>query len=164
MKKSIRLGIITFLIGISIFLVTILRASSSTNVTCGSAILPLDDWQFSSFLFAPRDLRIEIQTNAAIDVYVLDEFGIGLWETKGLLKPLWNISSTDYDSSPMVLNARGTYGVLIHSSQNSTVALVNISVYGIEKDLLWVSIALMIVGPVIIVLHSLLFQKSFKKH
>lgn len=164
MKKTTRLGVIVLVIGISLLLVTVLRNSSSTNLGGGSEDMPPDMWSLHpSILLAPRDIRIEIQANSTIDVYILDESGINLWSADGVLRPLWEFTSVKQETFTVQIMKRGFYAVLIHNIQNSSTATkVFISMYGFERDLLWASIVLTVAGPVIIGACMIVSRKPVK--
>jgi hypothetical protein len=162
MKKITRLGVIVLVIGISLLLVTVLRNSSSTNLGGGSEDMPPDRWRLHpSFLFAPRELRMEIQANSTIDLYILDESGINLWSADGVLRPLWEFTSVKHEIVTVQIMKRGIYAVLVHNIQNSSTATkYSISMYGFERDLFWASIALTIAGPVIIGVYMIVSRKT----
>jgi len=166
MRKLTRFGIIILVIGISLLLVTVLRNSSSTSIGKGGGTVSPDSWELQSiFLLGPRDLRLTIQANSTIDVYVLDGSGINLWKSKEVLSPLWKFTGVKQETFTVPIMTRGDYAVLIHNIQNSSTATdITLSMHGLERDLLWASIALTMVGPVISVVNRLVSQKQSKNN
>jgi hypothetical protein len=156
MKKINRFGIIVLVIGLSFFVVTILRSSSPcVSFSVGKdAIVLSDDWQlYQDFLFPPQILRIEIDANTTSNVYVLDQKGINLWEENQSLEPIWSLTEITQQVETIQVGSRGTYGILLQniSDEPGTIRVTS-SLYGIEADLLFGSIITLILGAVIIIL------------
>jgi hypothetical protein len=118
--------------------------------------------QVQSYALPPRDLRMEIRTNATVDVYLLDEEGIKLWTLDQTLKPFASFKDVQSDVFTVSLPYRGQYGLLVCNPTGSSAAFeVNCLIYGFESDLLWISIICMCAGVVFLV-SSLLMLKKMK--
>ena len=72
MEKITRFGVVILVVGISLLLVTIVRGATSTDVGTMSEDISSDKWTlYPTFLLAPRELRVGMQSNQTVDVYVL---------------------------------------------------------------------------------------------
>ena len=72
MEKITRFGVVILVVGISLYFVIIVRGASSTYVGSMSEDIPSDKWTlYPTFLLAPRELRVGMQSNQPVDVYVL---------------------------------------------------------------------------------------------
>jgi hypothetical protein len=162
MKKVTRFGVIVFIVGVSLLFVTFLRADSSITFGTGNTMGSFQEWVLCEAVFTPRMLSIDINTNATTEVYILDESGINLWKNEALLRPLWNVTNAEHNQTTIQITHRGTYGCLLHNPTRKTVGDVYLTLYGIENDLLWMSIALIIFGPAIAVLYKIVKRKPIQ--
>jgi hypothetical protein len=153
MKKMTRFGIVILVVGISLLLVTIVRGATSTDVGTMSEDLPSDKWTlYPTFLLAPRELRVGIQSNQTVDVYVLDSEGIKAWKADGTLNPLWTFKDVQQDTISLQISSRNGYAFLTHNINDSISSVkISSSLYGFESDLLWGSISFIAFGIAIII-------------
>jgi hypothetical protein len=165
MKKLTRIGLLILVIGFCLLVVTIIRGSGSTDIGLMSEDMTSDKWVLSpTILLAPRELRIGVQSNQTIDVYILDSEGINAWETNSTLKPIWTFKDRQQETISIQIAQRGEYAFLIHNSNDSWSSVkLSSTLYGFETDLLWTSIALIPFG-VIFVIISLIRRDSPEKN
>lgn len=151
MKKLTRIGIVVLIIGASLLFVTILRGSSPTNIGGGGEDAPADKWTLHpACLFPPKDVIVEVNANATIDVYILDANGIKQWESDGTLEPRWTFEGIKQDKFTLPITERGTYAILTHNIQNLPTAIqVSLTFSGYERDLLWASVAFIVTGIIL---------------
>lgn len=153
MKKLTRLGALLFVAGISLLLVTVFRGSSSFIGTHMYDI-PSVGWSIPHpQLWPPRSLRLEVTSESEIDIFILDEQGINLWNEEETLRPLFTFNQVKHDVYTVQLSRRGKYAFLIHNPSSSdnertTVELIT-TFYWFENDLLLASIAVTITGAII---------------
>lgn len=164
MKKVTRIGVIVLTVSFSLILISVLRGNSPYGPFSLSADSPADNWTlYSDFLLPPRDLKIEIQANSTVDVYILDQAGTLSWKADGALQSLWSFTEVKQEAFTVQLSNRGTYAILTHNPSNSVTSIkVSITLYGFERDLLWASIVFAMAGAVITVVSALLSRKTKK--
>jgi hypothetical protein len=149
MKKLTRLGVIVFIAGISLLVATVYRGNSPVSFgrfhMLGTAS---DGFVFDTrFLLPPRTCQIQLNATSEVDVYILDEEGITLWEKEGILEPVWNSSGAKEHTGSFEVNRRGEYAQLIFSIYNASVTTQqSVRLSGIENDLLVVSVAVTVSG------------------
>jgi hypothetical protein len=170
MRLLAKVGIILLVIGLSFFASTFYRSGSTNSFTFGVfGFLPLRPYswsaenqtnQISTFLWAPRDLRMDVKTNTTVDLYVLDTEGIRLWAKEGKLNPAWVLKEVNQQIFTLEITRRGEYGFLVYNPTNSSAAFeIDSTLYSYEKDLLSVSLAFVIAG-VIVTMVSLLTSRK----
>lgn len=176
MKKWTRVGIIILLIGVSLLAGTVYRSNTTRSFSKKSVFgLASNTWSprweisgtngtaASYFLWAPREFRLEVRVTAVIDVYILDSEGISLWEKDGAVEPLWAFEETGQDIYTLQITERGKYFVLVYNPTNESVKYeLNMTIYGIEKDLLYVSTAFTAAGLVFTAVSVIIPQKPQK--
>lgn len=177
MKKWTRVGIIILIVGVSLLGGTIYRSNTTDSSSHRADGFAPNTWSWSllevdpkdavrsyTFLFAPRELQIEVMATAPIDVYILDSEGIAQWEKDKTVKPLWTFKETKQDTYTLQVSKRDKYLLLIYNptSENVTSEL-HIMIYGIEKDLLYASATVIATGLVLTVGSVILTQKPFHK-
>jgi len=147
MNKTFRFGVFLTVIGATLLLVTIFRGMSPYLIGSGTEVSPTR-WQFSAEEFwLPRNLRMEVMANSTVDMFILDENGIALWQQEGKLSPLYAFNNTRLDIYTVSIDRRGVYAFLFHNPSNSTAEVnMNITVYGFEQDLQWASITVTAIG------------------
>ena len=160
MRRPTKFGIICLVIGLS-FLAGAFYRSNSTGDSAHGAFpgLPLNAHSWSGvnettvvaqLFWAPRDLRLDIKGNATIDVYVLDAEGIRLWKPDGTFKSLWAFKNVTQEVFTLQVPSRGKYAIVVYNPTDSPVIYeIHATLYGYEKDLLWISAAFILAGAII---------------
>jgi hypothetical protein len=148
-------------IGLSFLGGTLFR-SNTTNSFGYGALFPIDahSWSVDNetgtinarYFWPPRDIRMEIQSNATIDVYILDDEGVNLWQSERTLKPLWAFQNVTQQVLTKEVLSRGEYAILIYNPTESSAGFeINATLYGFEKDLIILSIIFSLSGLAFIV-------------
>jgi hypothetical protein len=177
MKKWTRVGIIILLIGVSLLAGTVYRSNKTKSFGMSSVfglapntwslqreILGTNETEATYFLWAPREFRLEVRVTAVIVVYILDAEGISQWEEDGTVEPLWAFEETGQDIYTLQITERGKYLVLVYNPTNESVKYeLNMTIYGIEKDLLYVSIAFTAAGLVFTAVSVIILRKPQKQ-
>jgi hypothetical protein len=163
MKKLTRLGVIVFIVGISLLLTTVYRSNTQEGINRFQWLgTPSEGLVFDNrFLLPPRTCEIYLNASSEVDVYILDVEGITLWEEEGTLEPIWNSSGAKQHTGRFDVNKRGEYAQLIFNIYNATTSIQEtVRFSGIEKDLLVASVAITAVGLVTVAVSFLL--KKFR--
>jgi hypothetical protein len=156
MNKWTRVGIIILVIGVSLLAGTIYR-SNTTDTFGTSSVFGLApnawslDWRNettgSYYLWAPREFRMEVRVTTKIDVYILNSDEINLWKEDGTVKPAWAFEETGQNIYTLQITGRGRYIILVYNPTNESVPYkLDVTLYGIEKDLLSISITFTFAG------------------
>jgi hypothetical protein len=169
MKNLTKVGIMILVIGVSFFAGTIYRSHSTYGYGTRSLFgLTSNSWSFNATytssgfkcFFAPREYRIEVKSNATLDVYLLDADGVTLWLSECSLVPVWSVNEVKQDIYIADLTKRCDYTLLVYNPTNSTADYeIQFTVYGFEKDLFLVSIILISTGLLVIFIALLISQK-----
>ena len=160
MNKWTRVGIIILVIGVSLLAGTIYR-SNTTDTFGTSSVFGLApntwslDWRNdttgSYYLWAPREFRMEVRVTTKIDIYILNSEGINLWKEDGTVKPVWAFEETGQNIYTLQITERGKYTILVYNPTNESVLYkLDVTLYGIEKDLLSMSITFTFAGLAIL--------------
>ena len=172
MKRLTQLGVILLVMGLSFLAGTFYRSNSTNSFGTGNPIgLSQYTWSGSSetrkishYFLAPRDLRMEVKTNATVDLYILDVEGMHLWSSDATLKPIYSFMGIQQEIFKLQISRRGEYGFLIYNPTNaSAVYEINVALHGYEKDLLWVSAGFTLVGLVIISISLIVLRRPSEK-
>jgi hypothetical protein len=167
-----RTGIIILIIGVSLLAGTIYRSnntrSSSTRVDLApNAWGPTEECQGTkicqvhSFFWAPRNIQLEVRAAAPIDVYVLNSKGITQWEKDQTIQALWSYKETTEFVTTLEIPTRDKYTVLLYNPTNEPViAYWSFMIYEIERDLLIVSVAIMIAGLLLTLASAIITRKK----
>jgi hypothetical protein len=170
----IKVGILLLIIGASFLACTFYRSGSTYSFAYGLLqFFPMkpDSWTpdntlgpASTHFWAPRTLRLEIKTNATLDVYLLDSQGIQKWFNEDKLEPLATFEGTQQQIVTIELPQRGNYALLIHNpTSDSANYELDGTLYSYEKDLLWTGIAAIIAGFLILAASLALTWRANKK-
>jgi len=141
-------------IGASLLLVTILRSGfPDTTITVGGPNISPEHWDlYQGIRFPPRSLRMEVQSNVTSEAYILDQTGIDLWVSNGTINPVLSLTGVKQGLSTTQIGERGAYGILINNSSNETGTVkVMVTLYGLETDLLYGSITILVIGLIIFI-------------
>jgi hypothetical protein len=159
MKKIVRLGVFLSAIGVTLVVVTFLRGMSPIQRSYAIS-LPPQSWKISKDEFwLPRSLRIEVAAESAVDMYILNENGVIMWQQEERLSPLYTFNQTEIATYTVNIDRRGIYSFLFYNPSDSVVDVeMNITVYGLEQDLLWVSIIMTALGAIIVIAQRFLFR------
>lgn len=163
MRQSAKLGIICMVIGLSILGGTLYRSNSPNGFGYGTIDffpIPAHSWGADNgtdtisarYFWPPRDMRMEIQSNATIDVYILDAEGVNLWQSERTLKPLWAFQNVTHQVFTKEVPNRGEYVILIYNPTEASAGFeINSTIYGFEKDLIILSLIFSLSGLAFIV-------------
>lgn len=165
MKKSLRLGLAVFLVGLSLLAVTLVRVNSVPKImnfgnevegaTSGWVLYP-------DFLMFDRDFSVSVRANNTVSVYILDDAAVKQWNTDKSVNAAWTYQNVEEGVFSEQPTGRGGYAVLVHLPEDSATTIkVTLSFSGFEKDLLMVSLA--IVGLGILSLVALLIVNPRKR-
>jgi len=153
MKKLTRLSLILFVLGISLLAVTLARGNTSfrfTRIWMQGLGNPEWDVGFEPFFAPPRTLRMQVNLSSPVDIYVLRGDELRLWSRGGALKALQAFYGVEKGIFTLQLPERGEYTLLVHGPSNSSYAgKIDLTLYGIESDLLSASISLSVVSVVL---------------
>lgn len=173
MKKLTRLGFVIIIIGITFLAGTIYRGNKTT--TNGTHIvLSQNTWSVTdieddfqkivmnsySFLWAPREIRLEVQASTSIDVYILDSSSTKQWEQDQTVDALWDFKGIQQEIYTLQIPNREKYLILLYNptNENATIEL-DVAIYGIETDLLYASFGFVVTG-VVFMMGSLVFVRK----
>jgi hypothetical protein len=170
MNRLTKTGILLIVIGLSFLVSTLYRSTSeSGNFGIGTmkgGLAPNTwsvDWNPSlpnastaytpslhKYFLIPREHKMNIQTNTVIDVYVLDSEGAQLWLGEGKLEPIVSFEGVKQQVVTFNIPNRDDYSFLVHnpSAENAQYTL-SVSGYGIETDLLYLSLIITVFGAVV---------------
>ncbi len=150
MKKSLRLGLIVFLVGLSLLVATAVRSNSMPkNLNFGNDIEgATSGWVlYPDFLMFDRDFSVNIRANNTVSAYILDDAAVKQWNIDKSINTGWsyeNITEGAYSEQP---TGRGSYAVLVHLQEdNATTVKMTLTFSGFEQDLLMLSLAIVSVG------------------
>ena len=154
MKRLAKAGILILVIGLSFLAGTLYRSTSegdgfSTGTMFG---LTSETWGTvaNSYFLAPRDYRMEVKANMTIDVYVLGSEGIRLWRAESKLEPVRSFEGVKQQVVTFHLDNRGDYALLVHNPSGEAAGYeLSVSGYGIETDLLYTSLIIIVLGAVV---------------
>jgi hypothetical protein len=153
LKKLIpRVGKSLLIITVSLAFLSLIR-SSTTNK--GTYLLSLDagESQVKQYFLPPQDLRLEISSEVPITVSLSNPYSTRILQ----------IENSTRDLQTIALDIRGTYALSVYNPTNkSTDIRLDLTFYGLEKDLIQTSIALGILGIIAIVAPEV-FQKFERK-
>jgi hypothetical protein len=172
MDKSAKLGVICLVIGFSFVVGTFYR-SISTNSFGYKNFVPLEAHSWSTnketaitmqYFWAPQDLRVEVKTNATIDMYILDAEGMRAWESDGVLKPTWSSNNITQLIFELQVPIRAEYTFLIYNPTDLPAEYeIYFTLYGYERDFLWISITFILAGFILILASILVSRRLDRK-
>ena len=150
MKKSLRLGLVVFLVGLSLLVVTAVRVNSVPKimnfgnevegVTSGWVLYP-------DFLMFDREFSVNIKANNTVKVYILDDGAVKQWNIDKSVNADWSYEDVVEGVFSEQPTGRGGYAVLVYLPEDSdTTIKVSLAFSGFEKDLLMFSLAIVGVG------------------
>ena len=155
-KRSLRLGLVVFLVGLSLLAVTLVRVNSvPKTMNFGNEVKgDTSGWVlYPDFLMFDRDFSVNIRANNTVSVYILDETSVKQWNIDKSVNAVWSyedITEGVFNEQP---NGRGGYAVLVHLPEdNATAIKVTLTFSNFEQDLLMLSLAIVGVGILSLVL------------
>jgi hypothetical protein len=157
MKWLARLGMIILVIGLSILASSFYRSGSTENFNysmISSSALEPGAWNYdvnntisALYLLPPRTLKLDVNSNSTIKLYIVDEEGLKSWASTGKLKPAWSSEVINQETHVLQIDKRDKYAFLIFNPENSAAYYdIHTTIYGFEMDLLWSSIVLIIIS------------------
>ncbi len=156
MKKSLRLGLAVFLVGLSLLAVTLVRVNSVPKImNFGNEVeRATSGWVlYPGFLMFDREFSVNIRANNTVSVYILDDAAVKQWSSDKSVNAVWSyedITEGVFNEQP---TGRGGYAVLVHLPEdNATTIKVTLTFSGFEQDLLMLSLAIVGVGILSLVL------------
>jgi hypothetical protein len=163
-KKSLRIFVVVFLIGVSLLIVTLMRTNSAPGIlsfgneeegaTSGWVMYP-------DFLMFPRDFRVDIRANNTVNVYILDEAAAKQWNATKTLDAAWTYEDVRQDVFSEHADNRGGYAVLVYLPTDSVTAIkVTLTFSGFEKDLFAASLAITAVSIIAFSVLSLITRRT----
>jgi len=170
MNITTKVGVILLAIGFAFLVGTIYRSTSPHDFGTGSLLgLKANTWNPEghvgiSYFWSPRELRLDITSNSTIDIYILDSEGIRLWTLDGTLKHVWSAMGVTQEIFTLQINNRDTYAFLVYNPTNATARYdINVTLYGYETDLLWVSISFTVIGLIVSTVSLILSRRPKPK-
>jgi hypothetical protein len=152
MHKLTRLGALILTIGLALGFVAVIRGADP-EIGKGSSAIPARRTLRNSLFCVPRDLKLEIDPQAEVDVNITDPSGT-------IILNVQNVSSVS--SFSLHLEKRGVYTFSVYNPSNATSNTdVSITFYNLEADILQASIILTIIGTAVIMAQRL--HSSFKQ-
>jgi len=160
MNRLTKAGILILVIGLSFLAGTLYRSTKEGgggSLGSGFDGLAPDGWappKYASsavYFQAPRDYQMNVKSNGTLDVYLLNSAGIRLWKGEGKLAPANSFEGITPQTVTFHLNSRDDYMVLVHnpSKEVATMYELSMSGYGIETDLLYVSLGIIVFGGIV---------------
>jgi hypothetical protein len=149
MKKSLRLCVVIFLIGLSLLFVVVVRINSVPRLSFGNEDGgDTSGWvMYPEFLMFYRDFRVDIRVNDTVSVYILDEVAVKQWKDSKIVDAVWAYENVVGGVFSEQANGRGSYAILVHLPDESITAIkVALTFSGFEKDLLIFSSIVFCVG------------------
>jgi hypothetical protein len=150
MKKSLRLALVVFLVGLSLLVATAVRSNSvPKNLNFGNDIEgTTSGWVlYPDFLMFDREFSVSIRANNTVSVYILDDAAVKQWNIDKSINADWqyeDITENVFSEHP---TGRGGYAILVHLPEdNATTIKVALTFSGFEQDLLMFSLAIVGVG------------------
>ncbi|MGB9914877.1 MAG: hypothetical protein ACPLIG_03915 [Candidatus Bathyarchaeales archaeon] len=164
MKKEYRAAIVILLIGISLLMITVIRTNSIPHRMSFGNEEGSSGWiMYPAFLLFPRDFSVDIKANNTVSVYILDEDAIRQWNTDRTLRATWSYEYIRQGVFNEHAYSRKVYAVLVYLPANTSTAIkITLTFSGLEKDLLFVSLAIIGIGVMTMV--TLLFIKHLYKN
>lgn len=154
MNRLTKAGILIIVIGLSFLACTFYRSTKEGGGFSSGGLFGLKEngWSSISFSYflAPRDYRMIVKTNTTIDVYVLGSEGMRLWRDENKLAPTHSFEGVRPQTVTFHLDNRDNYGLLVHNPSETTATYeLSVSGYGIETDLLYTSLIIIVLGAVV---------------
>ncbi|XHH08979.1 MAG: hypothetical protein ACFCUE_15655 [Candidatus Bathyarchaeia archaeon] len=174
MKNCVRVGIIIFIVGFSLLAGTFYRSNTTTSFSAERIDMAPNTWsyldpddadqtlsEFFEFLLVPRDFQLTVQSTEPIDVYILDSEGIRQWNENKTVDPVFAFKNTKQEIYNFELSKRDKYTVVIYNpTKENVTSRWAISVYSIEKDLLFASVIVTVAGLVVMAVSVVTTQKK----
>jgi hypothetical protein len=155
MKKSLRLSLAVFLVGLSLLVATAVRVNSvPKNMNFGNEVEgATSGWVlYPDFLIFDREFSVNIRANNSVSVYILDDAAVKQWNTDKSVNAAWSYENVEEGIFSEQPTGRGGYAVLVHLPEdNATTIKVALTFSGFEQDLLMFSLAIVGVGILSIV-------------
>lgn len=164
MKKLTRVGALLLIAGLSLLSVTVIRNASTEGFGLMFMNIAPESGSTlrSSYLLPPQKIRVSIQANSTIDVYVIDSEGLNSWEEKGEIHSINEFKNLKQGTFDFQIEKRSEYAFLVYNVSNASVSgQINVTLSGLETDLLTFSSALTIIGLTVLLV-SLVIRKNAK--
>lgn len=164
MKTLTRVGILLLITGISFLSVTFIRNASTGGFGIMFMSIPPKSGStlLDSYLFPPQEIRLSITANSTIDVYLLNSEGLRLWKETSEIDAISEFKNIQQGTFHLQIEKRGEHAILVYNDSNSsTSGRINVTLSGLETDLLTFSFAVTIIGLTILLV-SLVIRKNAK--
>ncbi len=163
MNRLTKAGILILVIGLSVLAGTLYRSTikSSGGIGWSTFLDPENVWSLPpndevsaqlsfSYYLEPRDHRLDIKSNMTVNVYILDSEGKRLWSTEGKLEPVYSCEAVKEQTTVFHIDKRDNYTPLVYTpSGESLYVSLSAQGYGIETDLLYTSLGIIVLGAVV---------------
>lgn len=174
MKAITKIGVMLLAIGLAFVVGTMYRSTSTKSFGYGNLIgLKSNSWNSAvnqthhviyPYFWSPRDLRLDVNCNSTIDIYILDSEGIRLWTSDRILKPVWSAMGVSQEIFTLQINSRDTYAFLVYNPTNMISKFeINATIYGYEKDLFLLSVVFVAIGLIALTISLILNLKNKTK-
>ncbi|MCW4009336.1 MAG: hypothetical protein NWF05_01780 [Candidatus Bathyarchaeota archaeon] len=116
-----------------------------------------------AYIWPPSNLRLDVQANGTLDVHIVDQNGITQWNKNHVVDSVWAAYGIQQEIFNLHLNGRGPHTFLVYNPSEDIVHYeISYTAYGLESDLLYVSVVLTLSGLVVTVAGLLLSWKNRK--
>ncbi len=167
MKKSLRLGLAVFLVGLALLAVTLVRVNSvPKTMNFGNDVKgDTSGWVlYPDFLMFDREFSVNIRANNTVSVYILDDAAVKQWNIDKSVNAVWSYENITEGVSNEQPTGRGDYAVLVHLPENNATTIkITLTFSGFEKDLLMFSLAIVGVGILSLVALLIINLRKRKK-
>jgi hypothetical protein len=160
MNTLARTGIVALMVGVSLLLVTVSSRSSITTMTFETTVSPGQQSTWMPQLCTSRTIRMDVYSDAEVELCILDQHGIDAWAGEGVIEPVYSYQIKQ-GTINFQLNGRGEFTFLINNTSDQDASItVGMTVYGFESDLLAASAVLTALGGAAAVLGRVLNKKA----
>ena len=164
MRTLTRVGTLLLITGLSLLSVTFIRNASTGSFGLMFMTIPPKSGSTlqSSYLFPPQEIRLSITANSTIDVYLLNSEGLNLWKETSEIDAISEFKNIQQSTFHLQIEKRGEYAILVYNDSNSsTSGQINVTLSGLETDLLTFSSVVTTLGLTVLLV-SLVIRKTPK--
>ncbi|MGQ4915351.1 MAG: hypothetical protein ACP6IU_11505 [Candidatus Asgardarchaeia archaeon] len=155
-NKMTRIGILILIIGFAFNISAIIRSDYQVMGEYHIGPIPPNETFFIELFLPPRDIRLEVDGNDTMNLYLFDKFGYMLYNNCKIFKPIFYIKFEKRGIYFISLPKRDQYYIVIENVVNNTIVLsLTIFMFGFEKDILQSSIFSILFGAIFIFLNKI---------